>query len=238
MSQLLLGAIALAVALWLLKSFTAANPTRVAGTMRKVGGVAVMAVGGLLLLRGRIDIAIPLFVFGAGLAGWLPGVGGLMGMGGSRPSPGRRSQVRSAMLDMELDHDTGRLQGRVLAGSFAGRSLDELQMPDLGALLVETAADPDGRSLLEAYLDRRSPGWREDFQHDPAAGPRERRGGRNAMTKEEAYQILGVQPGAGATDIRRAHRALMKKLHPDQGGTTYLAARINEARDLLLGSHR
>ena len=234
MSQIILGVLALAAALWLLKSYSRASPTLLAGGMRKAGGLAVMAVGGLLLVRGRFDLAIPLFVFGAGLAGWLPGMPGKFSR--SRPSPGRRSRVRSRMLDMELDHDSGTLAGQVVAGRFAGRSLAELQEAELRALHVEVGQDPDGLSLLEAYLDRRTPGWREDFQEDAATRPGRART-RNAMTKEEAYEILGVQPGAEAEEIRRAHRTLMKKLHPDQGGSTYLAARVNEARDLLLGSH-
>jgi hypothetical protein len=234
MSQIILGALALAAALWLLKSYSRASPTLLAGGMRKAGGLAVMAVGGLLLVRGRFDLAIPLFVFGAGLAGWLPGLPGRFSR--SRPSPGRRSRVRSRMLDMELDHDSGTLAGQVVAGRFAGRSLAELQEAELRALYGEIRQDPDGLSLLEAYLDRRTPGWRENFQDDAATRPGHGRS-RNTMTKEEAYEILGVQPGAEAEEIRRAHRALMKKLHPDQGGSTYLAARVNEARDLLLGSH-
>jgi hypothetical protein len=93
------------------------------------------------------------------------------------------------------------------------------------------------RDLFAAYFDRRAPGWRQYAQGDAGAGgSRPPSGGK--MTEEEAYQILGLQPGAGAEDIGRAHRTLMKKLHPDQGGTTYLAARVNEAKDVLLRRHR
>ena len=93
------------------------------------------------------------------------------------------------------------------------------------------------RDLFAAYFDRRAPGWRQYSQGDPGAGGASPPSG-GKMTEEEAYQILGLQPGAGAEDISRAHRTLMKKLHPDQGGTTYLAARVNEAKDVLLRRHR
>jgi DnaJ-domain-containing protein 1 len=105
-------------------------------------------------------------------------------------------------------------------------------------LLAECrAADPEGVRLLEAYLDRRFPHWREDAQGNghPGAGPLPQPG---AMTEEEAYQILGLQPGASLDEIRQAHRTLMKKLHPDQGGTTYLATRVNQAKEILLSRHR
>ncbi|MGA9282352.1 MAG: DnaJ domain-containing protein, partial [Pseudolabrys sp.] len=113
---------------------------------------------------------------------------------------------------------------------------------DFGSLDVETLVsvlaevDEESRALLMAYLDRRDPAWSEHAQADAAARPRA--SGTGKMSEQEAYQILGLQPGATADAISRAHRTLMKKLHPDQGGSTYLAARINEAKEILLRRHR
>jgi hypothetical protein len=136
---------------------------------------------------------------------------------------------------MELDHDTGAMRGRILAGRYEGANLDALDIATLTGCLAEI--DAESRALLMAYLDRRSPRWRENAKGDPAAGEG-RTSPTGKVTEEEAYQILGLQPGAGPDDISRAHRTLMKKLHPDQGGSTYLAARVNEAKDVLLRRHR
>jgi hypothetical protein len=142
--------------------------------------------------------------------------------------------VRSAFLDMQLDHDSGSLTGRVLGGAYAGRSLDDLDEAALQKLYREVAMDQESLSLLEAYFDRRIPGWREDFEADAATGSR-RAPQTGPMTDEEAYQILGLAAGAGEPEIRAAHRNLMKRFHPDQGGSTFLASKINEAKDRLLG---
>ena len=157
---------------------------------------------------------------------------------GSSGQPGRFSRIRSAMIEMEIDHATGAVEGSVLVGAFAGRRLSSLDRQSLRRLYDECSAlDPEGVPLLEAYLDRRFAGWRENAQGDRDTRTRTH-AQSGVMTKEEAYQVLGLQPGASLDEIRQAHRTLMKKLHPDQGGTAYLAARVNEAREVLLGRHR
>ena len=135
---------------------------------------------------------------------------------------------------MELDHDTGAMRGTILQGRHAGVPLEALDIATLAALAGEI--DEESRALLAAYLDRREPGWREDAQSDAAPGPGAAR--TSKMTEQEAYEILGLKPGTSAEEIGRAHRMLMKKLHPDQGGSTYLAARVNEAKEILLRRHR
>jgi hypothetical protein len=237
MITLIYGVAAVAAVWWVSRFFASANPTLMAKRIKLIGGALALVAAAVLLVRGRFDMAFMLGGLAAWLFGWsgirMPGFGG-----GATPSPGSVSRVRSPMIEMELDHDTGEMNGTVLAGVFAGRALADLDENGLRQVYEECrASDPDGRRLLEAYLDRRFAGWREHAQADANPGP----GGRaqtGAMTEEEAYQILGVQPGAGPDEIRRAHRTLMMKLHPDQGGTTYLAARINEAKDVLLRRHR
>ena len=61
--------------------------------------------------------------------------------------------------------------------------------------------------------------------------PRRRQSG---MTTEEAYQVLGLRPGATEAEIRAAHHRLMRTAHPDSGGSDWLATRVNLARDVLL----
>jgi hypothetical protein len=235
MATVLFGIVVLALLLWALHSFTKVSPQTAAVVLKTGGGLGALAVAGVLGARGRLDIAIPLGLTGLGLLGWLPwsipGLGARM-----RKSPGQVSRVRSAFIEMELDHDTGAMRGRVLAGPHEGATLDALSLEILTGFLADI--DDESRALLMAYLDRRHPRWRENAQdHATASRGRSSPWSGGKMTEEEAYQILGLQPGASAEDIGRAHRALMKKLHPDQGGSTYLAARVNEAKDVLLRRH-
>jgi hypothetical protein len=240
MPTLIAGVVAVILLYSLLQMFRAANPVVLARAIKIGGGVVALAVAAFTGLRGELAVAIPLGIFGAGLLGWSPfgasGFGNIAGMfgGGAQRSQGQASRVRSDYLDMTLDHDSGELKGQIVAGPYAGRSLDEFDLAQLTAMI--SSFDAESVSLLESYLDRRFPAWRQDAQGHPAGG-KSRPAASGKMTDEEAYQILGLQPGAGRDEIGRAHRALMKKLHPDQGGSTYLAARVNEAKDTLLRTH-
>lgn len=234
MPTLLIGLLILLLLLWAARSFAKADPRQLATMLKAIGGVLALGLATFLALRGQLFIAIPLAAAGLSLLGWMPW--SIPGFGDRiNKSPGQTSRVRAPAVEMELDHDSGAMAGRILAGRYEGATLDSLDVPTLVSLLGEF--DSESRSLMLAYLDRREPGWREDAQGDFATG----QGGAprsGKMTEEEAYQILGVEPGASADDIGRAHRSLMKKLHPDQGGSTYLAARVNEAKEILLRRHR
>jgi hypothetical protein len=232
---LIFGLVLLALLLWALHAFTKIKPQTAAVALKTGGGLGALAVAGLLGARGRLDIAIPLGLTGLGLLGWLPwSIPGWSAR--AQKSAGQVSRVRSAFVEMELDHDSGAMRGRILAGRYEGAALDALDVATLAGFLPDI--DEESRALLMAYLDRRDPSWRENPQTDSTTGSGRRGWSTGKMTEEEAYQILGVQPGASAKDIGLAHRSLMKKLHPDQGGSTYLAARVNEAKDVLLRRHR
>jgi hypothetical protein len=233
MPTIIFGVLVLVLALWALNVISKADP-KVAARVTKIGGgLVALGFAVFLGLRGEIGIAIPLAVFGLGLLGWVPfGPAGFSAR--TQKSTGQTSRVRSAYFEMELDHDSGAMRGRILAGRHQGAELERLDVKTLVELLGEI--DEESRALLMAYLDRRDPVWSEHAEADAATG--RRASGSGKMSEQEAYQILGLQPGASADDIGRAHRTLMKKLHPDQGGSTYLAARINEAKEILLRRHR
>jgi hypothetical protein len=234
MPTLILGIVILVLLLWGLHVVARADPKRVARILRTTGGISALAGAAALAATGRFGFAVPLAIAGLALLDLWPGMAAGFGRRWNK-TPGQVSRVRTAFVEMELEHDTGAMRGAVLAGRHQGAQLDALGLTALVDLLAQI--DEESRALLAAYLDRRDPGWREHADFDAAAGsgPPPRSG---PMTEEEAYQVLGLQPGASAGEIGRAHRALMKKLHPDQGGSTYLAARVNQAKDVLLRRHR
>jgi hypothetical protein len=241
----IIGLVLLILLLSAIKQFARLDAATAARMVRTGGGVLGLLFAALLLLRGRFAIAAALAGMAASFAGWHKfghgwtsafgqGWTSFRNAGGVGPSGGRVSTACSAMLEMRLDHDSGVMSGAVLAGTYAGRSLDALSRPELMSFVGELRRDdPDGVPLLETYLDRRFAGWREADEGDAQA----RRPGGGAMSRREALETLGVAEGASAEEIIRAHRALMKKFHPDRGGSTGLAARVNQAKDVLLQRH-
>ena len=162
-------------------------------------------------------------------------MGGFGGGGGART--GQSSEVRTRFLDMVLDHATGDLRGTVIEGPYSGRALDEMALAELVDLLNHCLLE-DGQSaqVLETYLDRNHPDWRERVQAAGAGNGSDQGRGASAggMSRDEAFQVLGLEPGADDEAIKAAHHRLIANLHPDRGGSTYLAAKINEAKDILL----
>ena len=190
---------------------------------------------GLMYLSTRFHWSILLF----GLAPLLPRLWGAFNRAQAArgPTPGSTSRVEADWLRMTIDHDTGKLDGEVLKGEFRGRTLDSLAPGALVSLLSECRAnDAESARLLEAYLDRRlGADWRRgEANEDPAEGARGTGAAEVPMTGTQALQILGLEPGATREAIVEAHRRLIQKLHPDRGGSSYLAAQINRAKDVLL----
>lgn len=212
-------------------AFARMDAARLAAVLRVAGPAAIGLVGVVLLFAGRAGAG------GMLISGALAWYMSARRRRASRPAPGRRSSVRTAALEMELDHDSGALEGIVLTGKHEGRQLAGLTLDELLELGREFASDGESVQLLETYLDSRFPVWREHAKAD-AGGRQAGAPASGAMTKQEAYKILGLEAGASAADIRKAHRRLMQRLHPDLGGTSFLAARINEAKEILLDGHR
>ena len=156
-------------------------------------------------------------------------IGGLRG-----PAVGNSSTVETPFVRMTLDHDTGRMTGTVLQGRFAGMRVDELGRVELLALLRECrTVDEEGARLVEAYLDRTDPDWRADLHGAQAGGSRPRSHDLRCHRRRGLCDPRAA-PGADEEAIKAAHHRLMKQLHPDHGGTDYLAAKLNRARDVLL----
>ena len=201
-----------------------------------MGAAFLIVQGGAGLMLMAFGLLLP------ALARWRAVRRFFRNLGG--PSPGQSTGVETRYLRMSLDHDSGILDGMVLDGQFRGHRLSELSSAQHSELLRECRVeDEQSATVLEAYLDRTyGASWRRgegaEAGADSGAG-----GGRSSgspwrggkMSREEACEILGLKPGATPGEIKKAHHELMKKYHPDQGGSNYLATKINQAKEVLLG---
>ena len=212
-----------------------ADPKTLARILRiSAFGICAVAAA-FLLFTGRFALGLPLaFVAAAFLRRWaLPRLGPRLSQSPGRSS-GNTSNVETVYLRLELDHDSGAMRGEVLQGTYAGRDLTDLNHEQLMELLAECQRhDGESAQILEAYLDRsHGPEWRQQTGGD---GDEQRQASVGPMTMEEAREVLGLDTNPSSSEIREAHKRLMLKMHPDKGGSSYLAAKINQAKDILLG---
>ena len=230
MPYLLLGVALLAGLVLLAHWFVNADPKRLAGTIRLAAITAGLAIALFILFRGGLGLVMSSAALVVPLIARWQRIRAFWPSGSKSP---QTSGLETAYLRVALDHETGRVEGDVTQGRHAGRRLESLDLEELIGLLSEVAtADPASAQVLEAYLDRLHPDWRERAQDEKGTAGY---AGSAAMTREEAWRVLGLEPGAEEVQIREAHRRLMMANHPDRGGSTYLAAQINRAKDVLLG---
>ncbi len=245
-ASLLLGLVLLLIFGFALRAFVSADPRQVMliGRWLLVGAGAVVLV--YLALTGRLSLvigaAVLLLPFLSRIVRGL-NLGrafGQLGAGG-----GGESQLETRSLKMSLDHETGDLDGEVLLGAYAGRRLSDLTLDELADLLRLCATvDSASVALLETFLDQRWPEWRDSAAgsagqgktgSDDATGwTADTAEAGGSMTVEQARRILGLDDGASEEDIRAAYHRLIALVHPDRGGSGFLAAQVNRARDVLL----
>jgi DnaJ domain len=233
MPQLIAGLFALYLLLMAIRWFGRVTPASAARVVRGGGYALGAAAMLLLLLRGSFGLVgmLASLLFANAARGGANPFAAMRSAAGWGPKP-KPSVARSAAIEMTLDRDSGRMSGLVTAGPQAGRALDQMTRTEcLEVYAYCRSDDPEGAALLEAYLDRRFTAWRQAQQGDGDARPGNWDG---SLTRDQAYEILGLAKGASREEIIAAHRGLMKKLHPDHGGSTALAARVNQAKDILL----
>jgi len=238
MPYFILGIAILIGALLAARWFINAEPSTIVKALKWTTIIAIVAIATFFAFTGRISWALfalpallPWIMRARSLAraakNWSRMTGAASGQGGQ---PGQSSEVETQFLRVFLDHGSGEMDGEVLKGQFAGKSFKNLSLDELLKLLVECAADEQSVQVISAYLDRyHGDEWREKASAGNGAA------GNSQMGEEEALEILGLEPGVSAEEIKSAHHRLMSKIHPDHGGSTYLATKINQAKDVLLG---
>ena len=242
LAYLILGIALLAGLLLAGRWFVSADPKTLVKVFKRLAISLIVVVALFFLFTGRLGWALmalpallPWFMRFRSLSRAAKNFSRMaQATGGGGTGTGQTSEVETRFLRMSLDHDSGVMNGEVIDGPYAGRSLNEMVLAELVGLLNHCLAkDRQSAQVLEAYLDRVHAGWREKAAATDGAS--QDAFGNGAMSQEEAYRILGLEAGATGAEIKEAHHRLIAGLHPDHGGSTYLAAKINQAKDVLLG---
>jgi len=226
----------LPVAMWLvLRWLVRTEPRRILRVLWWIGLALAAAFVAFATLTGRLPVLLGIAAFLLPLISrWRILQNVLKTARG--PTPGHGSEVRTRFVRMRLDHDTGDMDGTVSEGPYAGRELSSLAFANVLEIYeAARSADLQSAQVLQAYLERmHAEAWQAHVSAGADGSQRASSRDDGPMTRAEARAILGVGPEAGPEAIKQAHRKLMKQVHPDHGGSDYLAARINEAKEVLL----
>jgi DnaJ domain len=224
---------------FMLQWFLNAEPREILRALRWSGLIVAVVLAIVLLVTRQFQLIYTVAIF---LVPWLLRVRALRNrMKSARgPAAGQASEVHTRFVVMQLDHDSGDMDGTVREGPFAGKRLSALALKDVVSIYrLALAADQTSAQVLQAYLERmHGDAWRAGSQSEGGAEEETAGAGKaggGPMSRAEARAVLGVGPDATADEIKQAHRRLMKQYHPDHGGSDYLAAKINEAKEVLLG---
>ncbi|UPG70991.1 hypothetical protein MVG78_10160 [Roseomonas gilardii subsp. gilardii] len=227
MAWIALGSLSLLLLLLALRGFASASPAQVKAALFWLAVFLALALGGLLVLSGRGPVALFL-LFTLGPLAWRRWQSRRLARGfGAAPPPqgSPEDAVETATLSLRIDPASGIMSGTVLRGRYAGRDLARLQRSQIEEIFADCLEnDPDSLPLLEAWLARMQPEG-EEKPPPPGSAP---------MRREEALAVLGLPPEASPEQVQAAYLRLMRVAHPDRGGSDWLAARLNEARDTLL----
>lgn len=219
--------------------YVSAEPGTALKALKWIGIALFVAIAGFFLLTGRLawvfmalPVLFPWFMRARAVARAAKAFS-RMSQSGTGGNSGETSEVETRFFKMALDHDSGTMDGDVLEGTYEGRTLSSLNVHELLEILQECQRDDqESARLLEAYLDRNHPDWHDMASTQSRSAPPHQTG---SMDRSEAYQVLGLEEGATEKQIKDAHRKLIAGMHPDHGGSDYLAAKINQAKDVLLG---
>ena len=216
-----------------------ADPKQLIKALRWAGVILAIIIAIAIFISGRWHWLPGLFFF---LLPWLLRARTLQTINKNArgPTAGQSSHISTKYLKMKLDHDSGEMTGQIINGKFSGNNLSELDLPKLIELWKEcTANDEQSRVVLENYLDRDFSDWRElagiGPRHEQSYSSSDSPWAGDLMSASEAREILDVSENASGSDIEKAYRKAMKRAHPDQGGSDWTAAKVNQAKDILLG---
>ncbi|PIE43897.1 MAG: molecular chaperone DnaJ [Gammaproteobacteria bacterium] len=232
------------IAYWYFTEWKKASPKQKKTWLIKGGMAAFLAILLFLVATGRIHLLVaavagllPFLRRSIGLLRYLPFLSRLVVQAKGTAGNANRSSVKTRLVQLQLDHDAGRISGKVLLGPLAGRDLDTLSLADMNNLFaLALAQSPDSLPLIEAFCAGKfGPSWRQQFGFDQAAGTgSSAQGFAPPLSVDDALQILGLEQGATKKQVIEAHRKLIQKFHPDRGGSNYLAYMINEAKAVLI----